>query len=58
MLRVHEAVQQLQSRSVAAILVFLGMEKNNSNRQKTKRALKNVDNYKTQIENQELAAPI
>ena len=49
MLRVHEAVQQLQSTSVAAILNHLGMEKNNSNRQKTKRALKNVDNYKTEI---------
>jgi molybdopterin synthase catalytic subunit len=58
MLRVHEAVQQLQSRSVAAILVFLGMEKNNSNRQKTKRALKNMDKYETEIKHQELAAPI
>ena len=49
MLRVYEAVQQLQSRSVAAILVFLGMKKNNSNRQKTKKALKNMDKYNTEI---------
>ena len=58
MLRVYEAVRLLQSRSVAVILDHLGMKKNNSNRQKTKRALKNVDKYKTQIENQELAVPI
>ena len=49
MLRVHEAVQHLQSRSVAAILVFLGMEKNNSNRLKTKKGLKNMDKYNTEI---------
>ena len=49
MLRVYEAVQQLQSTSVAAILVFLGMEKNNSNRLKTKKGLKNVKKYKTKI---------
>ena len=49
MLQVHKAVQQLQSRSVAAILDHLGMKKNNSNRQKTKRALKNMDKYETEI---------
>jgi len=49
MLQVHEAVQQLQSTSVAAILVFLGMKKNNSNRLKTKKGLKNMDKYNTEI---------
>ena len=49
MLRVYEAVRLLPSRSVAAILDHLGMKKNNSNRQKTKRALKNVDKYKPEI---------
>ena len=49
MLRVHEAVQHLQSTSVAAILDHLGMKKNNSNRQKTKKGLKNMDKYNTEI---------
>ena len=49
MLQVHKIVSLLQSTSVTDILVCLGMEKNNRNRQKTKRALKNVDKYKTEI---------
>ena len=55
MLRVHEAVQQLQSRSVAAILDHLGMEKNKASRSKIYRQLENIGKF---IENQELAAPI
>ena len=58
MLRVHEAVQQLQSRSVAAILDHLGMPKNKASRSKIERQLRNIDKFKTKIENQELAAPI
>ena len=58
MLRVYEAVRLLQSRSVAAILVFLGMPKNKANRLKIYRQLRNIDKYETEIKHQEPAVPI
>ena len=58
MLRVYEAVRLLQSTNVTAILVFLGMPKNKASRLKIERQLRNIDKYETEIENQELAAPI
>lgn|GEM_PF-4679368 len=44
-----QAVQQLQSTSVTAILVFLGMPKNKASRLKIERQLRNVDKYETEI---------
>jgi 5S rRNA maturation endonuclease (ribonuclease M5) len=49
MLRVYKAVQQLPSRSVAAILDHLGMPKNKASRSKIYRQLKNVGEYETEI---------